>query len=144
MRRALTWPLLMCALAHAQPDPRALLLAAIDIPLSSDRLTEAGVDEVYAGAVLADPQARLYVRARALAALVALDAPSARDRLERVLRAGEVPELRIQAAIGLARGFAPDRAVEALLHDVQASAPRALRDVIRAELRASRARAEFP
>lgn len=134
--RAALLPLLLltCAPAHAQLDGRALLLAAIDVPLSRERLVAAGVDEAYAGATLADPYARLYVRARALAALVALEAPSAHDRLERVLRGSDEPELRIQAAIGLARAFTPSRETEALLTDVMREAPTRLRDQIAREL----------
>ena len=131
---------LLLAVVLAAPsdvgEPRWLLLAAIDVPLTVERLTAVGLDETYATGVLADAEASRYVRARALGALGLLGTETAKARVEGVLREDLDPELRIQAAISLARAFARVDVVgvKATLRGVVVGAPEGLRRAIEAEL----------
>ncbi len=135
MVRLLTF-MVACGALAAEPDPRATLLGAIDIPLTTERLSAAGLDEAYAGAALTDPARSTSERARAVAALALLGTPSARARIEATLEAEGHPEVRIQAAVSLARRFGPEdrAAVEAKLKALPPSAPEALRAAVNREL----------
>ncbi len=120
--------------ADAAPTAE-LLLGAIDVPLTPEALAAAGVDEARATAVARDPARRRYLRVRAAGALGVLGTDGARRTLEALAAEDPDVEVRIQAVTALARVWAPrDPAVAERLRALHAGAPRALGDVLAAEL----------
>jgi hypothetical protein len=134
---ARTLVLLLALTAPALADDgAAVLLGAIDVPLTPETLAAAGLDEARATAVARDATARRYLRVRAAGALGVLGTDGARRTLEALAAEDADVEVRIQAVTALARVWAPrDPAVAERLRALRTNAPRALDGVLAAELR---------
>jgi hypothetical protein len=120
----------------AAPVPGELLLAAIDVPLSTELVRRSGLTEATATRLLADPTQRRYVRLRAVSSLPFFGTASARALVEATLAADADEVVRIQAATSLARGFGTADPVGVVAHLKQATrgASPAVAEAIAAEL----------
>ncbi|MCA9537813.1 MAG: hypothetical protein KC620_02930 [Myxococcales bacterium] len=127
----------LSATAEPPPPSAELLLRAIDIPLTPERLEAAGLDEDFAAAALADAARDRYARVRALGALAVHGSPHARQLIEAAALADADEAVRAQALISLARAFGPDdrAAVTSFLIDRLPLATAAEVELIDRELR---------
>jgi len=88
-----------------------VVIAAIDIRLTPETVVESGITVALAQRLAFDPNAKPYVRARAVSALAALGTDHARQILEIVAVMDAHEGVRAQAYVGLSRAFGPwDRA----------------------------------
>jgi HEAT repeat protein len=128
---------LFLVLGLAQPASADLLLGAIDVVLDPMTVTAADLTEDHALSVARDPNARRYLRVRAVGALAIFGSARARAALREFARHDLDVEVRIQASVSLARGFGVDAPGEttAFLLQVADGAPPALARVIRHEVR---------
>lgn len=89
------------------PAKAELVLRAVDIHLTPDVITRAGVTEQMAKALLEAPEAGPYDRVRAVSALAFFQTDTAYDLLAAQARSASEHQVRVQAVISLARAFGP-------------------------------------
>ena len=88
-----------------------LLLTAIDIPLTRHIVERVALDAEALMAVIDQPEERLYVRGRAIAALAMIHPPGIQETLDAICRGPYPIPLKQQAAISLARSSTRDASV---------------------------------